>query len=92
MPYLLKYCIHDFYLKINFQYFFQTCDSAIGGVYNVVTRRRGQIFEEIPRPGTPIVIMKAYLPVSESFGKSSKDYYFLKSNTALSFDICSRFS
>ena len=30
--------------------------------------RRGQIVEEIPRAGTPMTSIRAYLPVNESFG------------------------
>lgn len=30
--------------------------------------RRGQVEEEVQVEGTPLVIMKAFLPVSESFG------------------------
>mmetsp|Transcript_28331 Transcript_28331/g.57535 ORF Transcript_28331/g.57535 Transcript_28331/m.57535 type:complete len:101 (+) Transcript_28331:103-405(+) len=34
-------------------------------------RRRGQVFEENQRPGTPLYNVKAYLPVAESFGFDS---------------------
>ena len=43
-------------------------DSAQGGVYSVMKVRRGQVFSAEQRPGTPMYTMKAYLPVSESFG------------------------
>jgi elongation factor 2 len=43
-------------------------DSAQGGVYSVMNIRRGQVFSAEQRPGTPMYTMKAYLPVSESFG------------------------
>jgi elongation factor 2 len=39
-----------------------------GGVYNCLNQRRGIVSEELPVPGTPQTIIKAYLPVSESFG------------------------
>ena len=39
-----------------------------GGVYSTLALRRGQIVEEIPRAGTPMTSIKAYLPVNESFG------------------------
>jgi elongation factor 2 len=39
-----------------------------GGVYNCLNQRRGIVNEEIPVPGTPQTIIRAYLPVSESFG------------------------
>ncbi|KAK7055204.1 p-loop containing nucleoside triphosphate hydrolase protein [Favolaschia claudopus] len=46
----------------------QCPDSAIGGVYGCLSARRGQVFSEEPRVGTPMYTIKAYLPVSESFG------------------------
>jgi len=46
-----------------------TCpQEAMSGVYNVINLRRGVIFEENPREGTPLVQAKAHLPVAESFG------------------------
>jgi len=46
-----------------------TCPQEVmSGVYNTMNIRRGQIFEENPREGTPLLQVKAYLPVSESFG------------------------
>jgi len=41
---------------------------AMGGVYGVLTVRRGHVFHEEQRPGTPMMHMKAYIPVNESFG------------------------
>merc|ERR1712183_600368 len=35
---------------------------------NIMNLRRGCVFEENPREGTPIIQAKAYLPVAESFG------------------------
>jgi len=46
----------------------QTVEHAMGGIYQVLTRRRGIIIGEENRPGTPIYNVKAYMPVSESFG------------------------
>ena len=46
----------------------QTVESAMGGIYNVLTRRRGVIIGEENRPGTPIYNVRAYMPVAESFG------------------------
>lgn len=46
----------------------QTVEHAMGGIYSVLTRRRGVIIGEENRPGTPIYNVKAYLPVAESFG------------------------
>merc|ERR1712086_716293 len=46
-----------------------TCpQDAMSGVYNCMNLRRGCVFEENPREGTPLIQVKAYLPVSESFG------------------------
>merc|ERR1712046_402753 len=46
-----------------------TCpQDAMSGVYNCLNLRRGCVFEENPREGTPLVQVKAHLPVSESFG------------------------
>jgi len=46
----------------------QCPENAIGGIYSVLNRRRGQVFSEEQRPGTPMFAVKAYLPVMESFG------------------------
>jgi len=44
------------------------CPQAVmGGIYSVMNRRRGQIFEEMQRPGTPMINVKAHMPVMESF-------------------------
>jgi elongation factor 2 len=50
----------------------QCPEQAIGGVYNVLNQKRGEVFESIQRPGTPIFNLKAYLPVIESFGFDSQ--------------------
>ena len=34
----------------------------------MLNKRRGQVFSEEQRPGTPMFTVKAYLPVNESFG------------------------
>ncbi len=41
---------------------------SLGGIYSVLNQKRGHVFEEAQRPGTPIFNLKAYLPVIESFG------------------------
>ncbi|EDO45605.1 predicted protein [Nematostella vectensis] len=46
----------------------QCPESAVGGIYGVLNRRRGQVLEESNVAGTPMFIVKAYLPVMESFG------------------------
>jgi elongation factor 2 len=50
-----------------------TCpQDAMSGVYSCMNQRRGCVFEENPREGTPLIQVKAYLPVAESFGFVSK--------------------
>ncbi|KAJ5221516.1 uncharacterized protein N7469_010403 [Penicillium citrinum] len=46
----------------------QVPEQAMGGIYGVLTRRRGHVYAEEQRPGTPLFNVKAYLPVNESFG------------------------
>ena len=55
----------------------QVPQDVMGNCYGVVTRRRGHVFDEIQQQGTPMINLKAYLPVGESFG-FTKD---LRSNT-----------
>merc|ERR1712100_923144 len=46
-----------------------TCpQEAMSGVYSTMNLRRGCVFEENEREGTPLRQVKAHLPVSESFG------------------------
>lgn len=56
----------------------QCPENAIGGIYSVLNKRRGQVFSEEQRPGTPMFTVKAYLPVNESFGFNGE----LRSHTA----------
>eukprot|EP00293_Proteomonas_sulcata_P016363 CAMPEP_0184309692 /NCGR_PEP_ID=MMETSP1049-20130417/17762_1 /TAXON_ID=77928 /ORGANISM="Proteomonas sulcata, Strain CCMP704" /LENGTH=559 /DNA_ID=CAMNT_0026622603 /DNA_START=5920 /DNA_END=7599 /DNA_ORIENTATION=+ len=46
----------------------QCPEQTVGSIYGVLNRKRGHVFEESQRPGTPIFNVKAYLPVQESFG------------------------
>ncbi|KAA8496522.1 Elongation factor 2 [Porphyridium purpureum] len=46
----------------------QCPEQAVGSIYGVLNRKRGHVFEEMQRPGTPMFNVKAYLPVAESFG------------------------
>jgi len=46
----------------------QTPDDVVGGIYQTLTQRRGIVTSEEPIAGTPLVNMKAFLPVGESFG------------------------
>ena len=42
--------------------------TVIGGVYGCLNQRRGEVVEEVQRPGTPLYNIRAHLPVLESFG------------------------
>ncbi|OWK04434.1 hypothetical protein Celaphus_00016274 [Cervus elaphus hippelaphus] len=55
----------------------QCPEQVAGGIYRVLKRKRGHVFEETQLAGTPIFVMKAYLPVNESFGFTAD----LRSNT-----------
>lgn len=46
----------------------QCPETAMGGIYATLNRRRGHVVSEEQRPGTPLYNVKAYLPVMESFG------------------------
>jgi len=52
--------------------------SAIGGIYGVLNRRRGQVILEEDRAAGPLKNVKAHLPVMESFGFTAD----LRSNTS----------
>merc|ERR1712072_1277631 len=43
-------------------------ENALGGIYSCLNKKRGHVFAEDNRPGTPIYNLNAYLPVLESFG------------------------
>merc|ERR1719154_1043943 len=55
----------------------QVIPTARRGIYGVLNRRRGIVFEEMQTPGTPMFVFKAHLPVNESFGLTAD----LRSNT-----------
>lgn len=55
----------------------QCPEVAIGGIYGVLNRRRGHVFHEERVAGTPMYVVKANLPVNESFGFTAD----LRSNT-----------
>jgi len=46
----------------------QCPEQAMGGIYGVLNRRRGNVISEEQRVGTPLYNIKANLPVVESFG------------------------
>jgi elongation factor 2 len=39
-----------------------------GGVHGILSKRRGHAFDQQQREGTPLMVIKAHLPVTESFG------------------------
>jgi len=51
-----------FYVEI------QTPADCMSAVYNVLSRRRGHVTADVPKPGTPIYLVKAFVPAMESFG------------------------
>lgn len=55
----------------------QCPESAVGGVYSTMNKRRGEVFENAQIGSTPQFVVKAYLPVNESFGFTAD----LRSNT-----------
>jgi len=56
----------------------QCPEGAVGGVYSVLNKKRGVVFEEKNVAGTPLWCVKAHLPVNESFGFTAD----LRSQTA----------
>ncbi|KAJ8442532.1 hypothetical protein Cgig2_026474 [Carnegiea gigantea] len=46
----------------------QTPIDCVSAIYTVLSRRRGHVTADVPQPGTPAYIVKAFLPVIESFG------------------------
>ena len=49
----------------------------MGGVYKTLNQRRGEIIEEVKLEGSPMNVVRAYVPVAETFGFSS----LLRENT-----------
>ena len=50
----------------------QCPDTAVGGIYSTLNRRRGHVIGEEARPGTPMVVIQAHLPVMESCGLTAE--------------------
>jgi len=46
----------------------QCPDQAVGGIFGVLNKRRGEVFEQHQIGTTPQLMVRAYLPVNESFG------------------------
>jgi len=55
----------------------QCNDQAVGGIFGVLNKRRGIVFDNQQIGNTPQLTVKAYLPVNESFGFTAD----LRSNT-----------
>lgn len=49
----------------------QSPESVLGSIHQVLSKRRAQLFSEEFSEGTPLVTIKAFLPVRESFGFTS---------------------
>ena len=41
---------------------------CIAAVYEVLARRRGHVTQDIPKPGSPLYTVKAYVPVIDANG------------------------
>lgn len=41
---------------------------CVSSVYNVLARRRGHVTQDAPIPGSPLYIIKAFIPAIDSFG------------------------
>jgi U5 small nuclear ribonucleoprotein component len=46
----------------------QSPADCVSAIYNVLARRRGHVTSSIPKPGTPLYTVQAYIPLIESFG------------------------
>ena len=55
----------------------QCPETAVGGIYGVLNRKRGHVIEESKVGDSPVFLVKAHLPVNESFGFTAD----LRSNT-----------
>eukprot|EP00218_Dolichomastix_sp_CCMP3274_P006943 CAMPEP_0170133574 /NCGR_PEP_ID=MMETSP0033_2-20121228/1385_1 /TAXON_ID=195969 /ORGANISM="Dolichomastix tenuilepis, Strain CCMP3274" /LENGTH=855 /DNA_ID=CAMNT_0010369077 /DNA_START=45 /DNA_END=2612 /DNA_ORIENTATION=- len=66
--YAAQMCAQPRFMEPIFLVEIQAPEAALGGIYSTLNQKRGTVFEELQRPGTPIYNIKAYLPVMESFG------------------------
>ena len=46
----------------------QTPVDCISAIYTVLTKRRGHVTQDLPKPGSPLYTVKAFVPVMDSFG------------------------
>ena len=63
----------DRYIKVKYMAILtlhpQCTQEVAGGIYGVLNKRRGIVFDNQQIGNTPQLTVKAYLPVNESFGK-----------------------
>jgi len=41
---------------------------CVSAIYTVLSRRRGHVTQDLPKPGSPLYTIKAFIPVIDSFG------------------------
>lgn len=41
---------------------------CVSAIYTVLSRRRGHVTQEVPKPGSPLYTIKAFIPTIDSFG------------------------
>jgi len=46
----------------------QTPVDCIAAIYTVLSKRRGHVTQDLPKPGSPLYTVKAFVPVMDSFG------------------------
>lgn len=46
----------------------QSPADCVAAIFTVLARRRGHVTQDVPKPGSPLCTVKAYLPVMDSFG------------------------
>ena len=66
--YAAQYTAKPKFLEPVFLCEIQAPDSVLGGIYSCLSKKRGEVIGDEIVPGTPLRIIKAYLPVAESFG------------------------
>jgi len=50
----------------------QTEASVVNSVYSVIAGRKGKVINEIRRDGTPLVVLKSFIPVASAFGLTAE--------------------
>lgn len=56
-------------MNCGFYFLMQCPEVAVGGIFQCLNKRRGVVFENNQIGSTPQFLVKAHLPVNESFGK-----------------------